>query len=133
MEKHMVCPRCNGVARLIAPVKNPTGPDQVAYGCPACGLAFNSEKQPILDNQTKLRDIFRGASAGHQTVLGILKGMDGQTDSKSKSNAASMALAESKMLEYGVQMWFDGLRQGLLLGTIETMKGMDDGETGSES
>ena len=125
MEKQMVCPRCNGIARLVSPVRNATQVTQVAYGCPACGLAFNNEKKAILDDPTKLRDIFRGATKGHETVLGILKNV-GAGGEKSKGNAAAMALAESKLLEYGVQMWFDGLKQGLLLGTIETMRDIDE-------
>lgn len=131
MSEHRVCPRCNGVAKSVSPVKKPTQAHQIVYGCPACGLCFNHEMKPVLDRPEQLRDIFRGATKGHETVLGILKAVGSSSGKKTKGNAASMVLAETKMLEYGVQMWFDGLKQGLLLGTIETMKEMDDGEAGS--
>ena len=111
--KTMDCPKCQGAAKLITPLK---AVDQrvAVYGCSACGYAFKADGGVFLEDTSKLRDYFRGATLGNETLLEAMKG--------EQMNPATRTLFTAMMMEYGLQMWFDGLRQGLLLGAIQQEK-----------
>lgn len=108
------CPKCKGLASLIVPLKKV---DQAlaVYGCSACGFVFESSGKAFLRDVDGLRDVFRGATLAHQTLTDAFGG--------SGMNAATRAVLTAQLLEYGMTMYFDGLKQGLLLGTIEVEKG----------
>jgi len=112
--KNKDCPKCEGAASLLSPLKL-TDESMAVYGCMACGHTFRSDGGAYLDNAAELRDYFRGATLGQKTLIESLGG--------EKLNPASKAVLTAMILEYGTQMWFDGLKQGLLLGTVQAEKG----------
>ena len=112
----MDCPKCGSVATDITPSKSATSIK--AYGCAACGYAFTGDGRPVVQNNQQLADVFRAATEGQKTLLDVF--------SADKLDPATRAVLTTKLLEYGVQMWFDGLKQGILLGTVQEMK--KDGE-----
>ena len=117
----MNCPKCGSVATNITPVKqNPT--NITAYGCQVCGYAFDGAGKPIVNSTKQLADVFRAATEGQQTIQELF--------GQNKLDPATRVAFTAKLLEYGVQMWFDGLKQGLLLTAIQEIKN-DDGKTGS--
>ncbi|NDC22623.1 MAG: hypothetical protein EBZ49_00610 [Proteobacteria bacterium] len=111
------CPQCKSVAINITPLKNHDRSIAV-YACQACGFAFKSDGGAFVSDSEKLKDVFRGATLGQKTLVESLGGEN--------LNAATKALLTARLLEYGTQMWFDGLKQGLLLGAIKSEK--DNGE-----
>jgi transcription elongation factor Elf1 len=116
----MNCPKCGSAAQNITPVKqNPL--KITAYGCPVCGHAFDGSGKPIVSNTKQLADVFKAATESQKTLQEVF----GQT----KLDPATRVALTAKLLEYGVQMWFDGLKQGLLLTAIQEIK--EDGKTGS--
>jgi Zn ribbon nucleic-acid-binding protein len=115
------CPKCKGTAPLIVPLKKVTEEKVAAYGCAKCGHAFRSDGAQIIKTPDELRDIFRGATQGNKTLLEMFQGQD--------VPEATRTLFMARMVEYGLQMWNDGLKQGLLLGTLQqNYKGDSDGE-----
>jgi transcription elongation factor Elf1 len=115
----MNCPKCGSVATNITPVKGPS-PVQV-FGCSVCGYAFDGSGAPIVNNAKQLADVFKAATEGQKTLQEVFGGKD--------MDPATKAILTTKLLEYGVQMWFDGVKQGLLLGTIQEIR---NGKAGSE-
>ena len=104
------CPKCQGVGRLTVPEKLA----QVAYpiyGCTACGHAFKADGTAFVENTSELRDYFRGATLGNKALTESLGEMG--------LPPAVMVLLQTQVLEYGTSMWFDGLKQGILLGAIQ--------------
>jgi transcription elongation factor Elf1 len=114
------CPKCGSVATNITPTKSPTSVK--VFGCAACGYAFTEDGKPVVQNNKQLADVFKAATEGQKTIMDVFGG--------SKMDPVTRSVMTTKLLEYGVQMWFDGLKQGILLGTIQEMK--NDGENGSE-
>jgi hypothetical protein len=108
------CPKCGGLASLIIPLKK-VEQALAVYGCSACGFVFDANGKAFLRDTGELRDVFRGATLAHQTLADAFGG--------STMNAATRAVLTAQLLEYGMMMYFDGLKQGLLLGTIQTVKG----------
>ena len=113
-DKVASCPRCQGAAVLLTPLKS-VDKRAAVYGCNACGFSFRADGGAYLENADQLRDVFRGGTLAHDTLTSALKG--------EKLNAATQALLSAQLLEYGVQMWFDGLKQGLMLGAIGAERG----------
>lgn len=107
------CPKCKGVSVLIVPLKK-VDKRMAAYGCPACGHAFSLDGGDFLKDAGELRDVFRGATLANRTLVEALAG--------EKLNPATRAVLTAQLLEYGIQMYFDGLKQGLLLGTVQAEK-----------
>jgi len=115
------CPKCGGASGLLIPLK--VADERIAvYGCKACGYTFNSEGSAYIDSPTHLEDVFKGATAGQETMFKMAAGKG--------MNEATKALLQAQVIEYGLQMWFDGLKQGLLLGVTQAERGKD-GESGS--
>lgn len=107
------CPKCNGVSVNITPLKNHD--ESVAiFGCQACGYAFKADGKAFVENAQQLRDVFRGATMANQTLVEAFEG--------DKMNPAARAMLTARLLEYGTQMWFDGLKQGILLGVTQAEK-----------
>jgi Zn ribbon nucleic-acid-binding protein len=113
MTKVADCPKCKGVAVDITPLKKKD--ERVAvYGCQHCGYAFTSDGKAFVQDGEALQDIFRGATEGNKALVDMLLGTGEEV------NPATKALLSARMLEYGLTMWFDGVKQGILLGTIQT-------------
>ena len=108
----MDCPKCQGVATNITPMKQKVGIE--VYGCSTCGFIFDSSGKPVVHNTKDLADVFRVATEGQKTLI--------QSFGLDKMEPAQRAILTSSLMEYGVQMWFDGLKQGILLTTISEMK-----------
>jgi hypothetical protein len=108
-----ICPKCEGVASLLSPVKH-VEISAAVYACAACAHVFRADGAEYLEDTKALRDHFRGASLANKTLIASLGG--------EKVNAATKAVLTAQLLEYGTQMWFDGLKQGLLLGAIQAEK-----------
>lgn len=104
------CPKCGGAAPIIVPLKK-VDKRMAVYGCPACGYAFGADGGAYLKDSSQLRDIFRGATLANRTLVESIGG--------EKLNPATRAVLTAQLLEYGMQMYFDGLKQGLLLGTVQ--------------
>jgi transcription elongation factor Elf1 len=117
----MNCPKCGSVATNITPVRGQTSVQ--VFGCSVCGHAFDGSGAPIVNNTKQLADVFRAATEGQKTLQEVF-GVD-------KMDPATKAVLTTKLLEYGVQMWFDGVKQGILLTTIKEMKD-GNGKSGSE-
>jgi len=91
---------------------NPFGKDdplRSIHACQACGLATNSDGSYIIQdtenmNLKKFSDVFHAAS-GAETIIYA-------------NNFFSKTMLFAKMVDYGCQMWMDGLKQGLLLGVL---------------
>lgn len=105
------CPKCKGAARSLVPAQFEKRSFAI-YGCLACGFAFKADGTTYVDNMAELRDYFRGATLGHRTLNEGLKDVT--------LPPAAKVLLQAQILEYGTNMWFDGLKQGLLLGAIHT-------------
>lgn len=104
------CPQCGGAANDITPLK--VKDERVAvYGCPTCGYAFKADGGAYVENPEQLRDVFRGATLGKQTLIEVIAGEN--------LNASTKAVFAARLMEYGLQMWMDGLKQGLLLGAVK--------------
>ncbi len=112
------CPQCGGVATDITPLKTKDARIAV-FGCRACGYAFKENGGAFVENPEQLRDVFRGATLGKQTLLETMAG--------EKLNPATQAVLAARLMEYGLQMWMDGLKQGVLLGAIKQDKEKQDG------
>lgn len=104
----MDCPKCNGIATDINPLKGHTEQDSV-YACPACKYVFKHDKTAFCSDATGLHDIFKGATEAQRVI-------DSSIGEDTKLPIEMMAILKIRMVEYGLQMWFDGLKQGLLLG-----------------
>lgn len=116
----MDCPKCQGMATNITPVK---GEQAIkVFGCPTCGHTFNADGTPVVTNAKQLADVFRVATEGQKTLL--------ETFGATQMDPATRAVVTTKLLEYGVQMWFDGLKQGILLTTISEVNNVN-GKGGS--
>lgn len=106
------CPKCQAVAYPLSPVKDAA---PKLFACSACGHAFDASGRAYIDDVAELNDHFRGATLGKKTLVEMLAG--------EKLNPATKSLMTAQLLEYGTQMWFDGLKQGLLLGAMQLEKG----------
>lgn len=106
------CPKCKGAAVDITPLKKKD--ERIAvYGCQKCGYAFTADGKAFVENPEQLQDIFRGATMGNQAVIDMLLGTGEDV------NPTTKALLVARMMEYGLQMYFDGVRQGILLGVLQ--------------
>lgn len=106
------CPKCKGAAVDITPLKKKD--ERIAvYGCQACGFAFTADGKAFVKDGEALQDVFRGATQGNQALVDMLIGTGEHI------NPTTRALLAARMLEYGVTMWMDGLKQGILLGVIQ--------------
>jgi predicted phage tail protein len=108
------CVRCQGVAIDITPLKE-HDVEQAIFACQTCGQTFRHDGTAFVAHAGALRDIFRGATLAGQTLDDALGGQ--------QLNAATRALLTARLVEYGLSMWMDGVKQGILLGTIQKEKG----------
>ena len=113
------CPQCKGTATLVVPVAK-VNRQSAVYGCRACGYTFHADGRVFVDTSQGLHDVFRAATLGKQTLMETMKG--------EKLNGPTKALFLAQIMEYGVQLYFDGLKQGLLLGAVreERMKELQE-------
>lgn len=101
------CPNCQGAAALITPLKE-VDEENAVYGCRACGFAFTASGKAFVQDTDELRDYFQGAELADKTIKGALAG-------EGLSRAAQVLL-QAQLVAYGLQMWNDGLKTGLLMG-----------------
>lgn len=106
-DKTMQCPKCQGAAPCLTPMKAVAKRNAI-YACPACAHTFTADGGAYVDNTTELRDYFRGAELGRQTLVQSLAG--------EKLNPATLALLQAELTAYGMVMWNDGFKTGLLFG-----------------
>lgn len=116
------CPKCKGAAVDITPLKKKDTRVAV-YACQNCGYAFTADGKAFVKDGEALSDIFRGATQGNQALIDMLAGTGEQM------NQATRALLSARMLEYGVTMWMDGVKQGILIGLKQ---GSQNGEVRSQ-
>lgn len=99
------CPKCNSVAHDVTPLKKKD--ERIAiYACELCGYAFTSDGKSFIKDAEQLQKTF--ATAGNEGLVDMLMG------TKEKVNPATFALLSARMIEYGLTMWMDGYRTGLL-------------------
>lgn len=108
----MDCVKCGSAMTPLAPAKDA---HLKAFGCTTCGYVCDDGGKPIVTNNKQLGDVFRAATEGSKTLRDVF-GID-------KMDPATKAAMTSKLLEYGTQMWFDGLKQGLLMSAIQEQHG----------
>jgi len=108
----MKCPKCGGEAADITPLKVKDARIAV-YACytPKCGYTFKAGGGAFVEGPEQLRDVFRGATLADRALTETMAG--------EKLNPATKALFQARLVEYGLTMWFDGLKQGLLLGAVQ--------------
>ena len=107
----MICSKCGSEATNITPTRA-TNIIKV-FGCSVCGNTFSENGAPVVTDSKKLADVFRAATEGNKTLQ--------EHFNIDKLDPATKAIMTTKMLEYGVQMWFDGLKQGILLSTVKEL------------
>lgn len=113
------CPQCKGTSRLLSPLKElPEG--MAVYACSACSYTHKADGGAYVGDTEQLHDVFQAATLGKQTLDKTLGGEN--------LNPATKAFLQAQIMEYGVQMWFDGLKQGLLLGAVQKEKGGKNGD-----
>lgn len=100
-----ICQKCNGVAADITPLKKKD--ERIAiYACENCGFAFTADGKAFIKDSESLQQTF--ATPGNQALMDMLIGTG------EKLNPATFALLSARMLEYGLTMWMDGYKAGLL-------------------
>lgn len=97
----MKCTKCNSETQKIHDVN----------ACMTCGFTFTDDGRSVIHDIKDVADIFRVATEGSKTLKDVFE--------IEKMPAAQKAALTAKLMEYGVQMWYDGLKQGLLLGAIQ--------------
>jgi len=118
------CPACGAVATDITPLKN-TNRSIAVFACSGCGKAFKENGGLFVETKEQLRDVFRGATLGNEKLAELMRGETMTPETK--------AVLIAKLLEYGLQMWFDGLRQGLLMNAVQERKQEEqNGKGGSQ-
>lgn len=113
------CPKCKSTAKLMTPLKS-TPKDKAVYGCFACGFTFNDGGHQYISGADKLSSFVKGAADSTEALAAAA----GQTD----LNPAALLVLQAQMVEYGTERWFDGLKQGLLLGARAAQKGSVNGK-----
>lgn len=108
----MDCVKCGSAMSPLAPVKDS---HLKAFACMVCGYVSDEAGKPIVSNNAQLADVFKAATEGSKTLRDVF-GVD-------KLDPATKAAMTAKLLEYGTQMWFDGLKQGLLMNAIQEQHG----------
>ena len=121
--KAMPCPRCEDEAPLMSPLKK-TAKRMAVYGCKSCGFSFDADGGAFVANSNELQDIFRAGPQTRRTLINALLG--------EKVNPATHAYLSAELTSYGLQFWYDGYKQGLLLGArSQEFKEAQDGEARS--
>ena len=105
------CARCGGQAYLMRPegLGGVTLPHKI-YSCPTCGANTSENGKILLTNIQELKQISTVAAASKKMTEGMPE--------LQKLVAAAKSLFEARAAEYGIQMWFDGYKHGLLVNAI---------------
>lgn len=103
------CPKCQKQALGATPLKT-DNPRAVVFMCSngKCGYTFTVDGGAFVQDGAQLRDYFRAMSLGKTTLEKVLFG--------EKLNPHTRSLLMAHILEYGVTMWMDGVKTGLLYG-----------------
>lgn len=105
-----VCPKCQGTAVNITPLK--THNSKVAvFACQACGYSSRMDGGAYITDPTELKEHFLGLIGAKSTITDLIAG-EGLPK-------ATRNLLIARITEYGLQMWNDGLKQGLLIDVIK--------------
>lgn len=97
----MKCTKCNSETQRIHDVN----------ACMSCGYTFTDDGKSVIQDLKEIADVFRVATEGSKTLKDVFE--------IEKMQPAQKAALTAKLVEYGTQMWYDGLKQGLLLGAIQ--------------
>ena len=103
------CPKCEVLATGSTPIKTKDARAMV-FICPGkkCGYSWTVQGGEFVKDSDDLRDVFKSTTLGQKTLEDVLFG---QT-----LNPATRALMLARLTEYGLQMWMDGLKTGLVNG-----------------
>lgn len=104
----MNCSKCGSATTPLAPTHDSA---HKAFGCMVCGFVSDDTGKPIVKNAKQLSDVFRVATEGDKTLRDVFE--------LNKMDPATRAAMTARLLEYGNQMWFDGLKQGLFMSAVE--------------
>lgn len=104
------CPKCQGVAINVTPLKVHNERAAI-FACQTkgCGYAFQFDGEAYLNGPEDLSGWFKG-------VIGANEGLSEILGTKTM-NPATRNLILARMVDYGMQMFSDGLKQGLLINT----------------
>lgn len=117
------CPKCQGVSFLISPTED-IPLEKAVYGCKACGHLFDYKFRAFIKSNEKVKDVFKGVSLAKELV-------DSTTPPDLSDTAKTVLMAS--MINYGINMWYDGLKQGLLISVIESEAKKDKSNDGQDS
>lgn len=106
------CPKCGSTSSVITPQVFKEKMPEV-WGCRACGYTYDSAGREVITDPKQVADHLR-AGEHAEKIFGVMKGLP----------PALRAAVVGLLVEYGSNMWYEGLKQGLLLSTIgETKNG----------
>lgn len=102
------CPRCESDAVSISPVKA-TNDRAVVFVCTKkkCSYTFKVSGGAFVEDADDLTDAFKTGRAANDALDKILLG--------EKLNPSTRALLLANIVEYGIGMWQDGLKTGLVI------------------
>lgn len=110
-----ICPQCKGEAVNITPLKEHDR--SLAIFCckkKGCGFTFKADGGAYVKDPNELKDWFSGVIKGNQALTELLMG--------EKLNPATRNLFLARITEYGLQMWNEGFKQGLLVNALQQHK-----------
>jgi len=115
------CPICGVPATGHTPIKTEDTRAMV-FICPSrkCNYAWTVQGGVFVKDADELKDVFRSTALGRQTLEDVLFGKT--------LNSATRALMLARLTEYGLQMWMDGLKTGLVNGTRQRENTIPSGE-----
>jgi hypothetical protein len=103
------CPKCGGALFLAVP--DATAAGQRLYGCKLCFHTCQADGTPFVECDD-LKDVFRAATEGQAVYDKML--------ASQHFSPAARAVFQAEIVSYGLQMWQDGFKQGLLMGALKT-------------
>lgn len=103
------CPKCNQGATSLSPLKK-SNERAVVFLCQnkRCSYTWTVDGGAFVKDTDQLKAVFSAATEARNTLEAVLFG--------EKLNPATRALMLAKLTEYGLMMWMDGLKQGLVVG-----------------
>lgn len=102
------CPQCKSAGVSISPIKA-TNDRSVVFVCTSkkCSYTFKASGGAFVKDADALTDIFKLGRDARETLDRVLLG--------EKVNPSTKALLIAEIVEYGIGMWQDGLKTGLVI------------------
>lgn len=106
------CPQCKAKAVSLSPVKA-TNERAVVFICTnkKCSHAFKVSGGAFVKDADELTDVFKAGKMANEALDRVLLG--------EKVNPSTRALLMANIVEYGMNMWQDGLKTGLVINAIK--------------